>query len=1067
MESNGPDSGWEWGEQARAWVRWAVTENAVTIAQAATVWGYDEEQAARWIAEWASQRGWAEELRTEGVDHVWRMLCAESSADLWADAQVVAGLEQLGPPEPGGPSHDEMVAGLAGDTPVEDLAVQWRRAVAQVSWAWPAEPPAEQVRAQLRILPSEAGPRTDHPVPAMPMPSFTEPQREVLGALRHLERPTLTVLARTLHVGPHVVRGRLETIGTKLDIEGAAAQILAALIPRLGLDGDLAGLELPWPPAVPVPAATSPVRMDFTPEQTRMLATVRDLVSPTMHNLAKVLRLRKQTLADRLEAIGREAGVEGTATEILTTLISRVRPPGDLAQLVSSWPSAMPVPFAESAVIQGDGPSEQEILGGLTGETSVEDLAIRWGLTVREVVDWAGRLALQWWGWSITTPVEQVRARLRAAPREGRPEISRAAMATPLPTFTERQRQVLAALRHLERPNMADLVTALRIALPTVRSRLAAIGEDLGIEGTPTRILHSLVPRVRPGGDLAGLELYWPPVVPVPSVAETFTLEQTWVLAAVRGLEPPTRPAIATAVGLTESAVRSRLEAIGLILAIDGTASEILATLVSRLGREGDLAELDLPRLPTDGPVLGQGNRKRGRRNESRHSDVSGRIRHVRSVRTEAHDDWQTAAWPEQHTPAPMPGLSAADVEEILSGGTDQESPLGGTDRPVQHDRPAGTEQSTGDIEEIIAGGAGGGPSQEEMLAGLTGETAVEDLAAHWRLTVPQVIGWAGQLAQASWDWSITTPVEQVRAQLRSPTREIGPETGQTPPTTPLPKLTESQLRVLSALAHQKRPTVSAIATALGLPRQTVATRFMSIGEDLGIEGTPAQILTALIPRLRPGGDLVGLELSSRPVPAPPTEVIFTPEQTRILAAMKHLERPSRYTIANALGVPHQTVGGRLEAIGRDLGIRGTATQILDTLVPRVRQGGDLAGLELPWPPPDRPLPSAETFTREQILVLAAVRDLKAHTRIAIATALGVTEPAARSQLDAIGRILGIEGGAVQILTSLAPRVRPGGDLAGLVPSLPPDPPVLGEDTEGRKAQRPDESPHRPSASDQ
>lgn len=93
VESNGPESAGD----CVAWVQWAVSNGAVTSADVASIWGYGEELASQWIAGWAIDRGWAEELNAAGgIERVWQRLCAE----VWADGQVVAGTEQGAPAAP-------------------------------------------------------------------------------------------------------------------------------------------------------------------------------------------------------------------------------------------------------------------------------------------------------------------------------------------------------------------------------------------------------------------------------------------------------------------------------------------------------------------------------------------------------------------------------------------------------------------------------------------------------------------------------------------------------------------------------------------------------------------------------------------------------------------------------------------------------------------------------------------------------------------------------------------------------------------------------------------------------
>lgn len=255
MESNESDIGWQWGEQAKAWVQ--LADSASTVAEAATIWGYDEELATQWITGWALHHGWAHELHTEGIEQIWHKL----RNDTWADAQLDTEPQQHHPlTEPGhhspfawepsaadivdqpadawsglghhgrytpsewsatyavepvadttsrqaqpqpptapglseadveeilahamsGPSKAEMLAGLAGKESVEALAINWRltvrqvdgwaRQYAQVSWDWPIETPVEHMRAQLRSLKIEDGPRTGY---APSLPEFTERQ---------------------------------------------------------------------------------------------------------------------------------------------------------------------------------------------------------------------------------------------------------------------------------------------------------------------------------------------------------------------------------------------------------------------------------------------------------------------------------------------------------------------------------------------------------------------------------------------------------------------------------------------------------------------------------------------------------------------------------------------------------------------------------------------------------------------------------------------------------------------------------------------------------------------------
>lgn len=395
-------------------------------------------------------------------------------------------------------------------------------------------------------------------------------------------------------------------------------------------------------------------------------------------------------------------------------------------------------------------------------------------------------------------------------------------------------------------------------------------------------------------------------------------------------------------------------------------------------------------------------------------------------------------------------GAGLAWVEEILAGNTggpEQRSPAGPELSEVWVEGPlqgatglpeqvsdVGLGWSTADAEEP-AGGAGGRPSSDEMVAGLVGETSVNDLASEWGLTEKQVEEWAGQLAQGWWDWSIETPVEQVRAELRSP----GPEPG---PAEPLPELTEPQLQVLGALRDLKLPhTVDNLAYSLKMSIKTVRNRLKTIGEDLSIAGTPNRILAALGPRLRDDGDLARLEMSWRPVPVPPPgEVVFTEEQTWMLAAMRHLRPPTVDNISTRLGVPPQTLGSRLVAMGLELHIKGSATEILTTLVSRVLPPGELSNLDLPWPPPDRRLPSVDDFSPGQMSLLVAVRDLMEPTPQDLACELDVGEPAVRSRVKGIGVILGIEGTVADILSTLALWVHPPGRLVELVSSWPPMP---------------------------
>lgn len=123
-----------------------------------------------------------------------------------------------------------------------------------------------------------------------------------------------------------------------------------------------------------------------------------------------------------------------------------------------------------------------------------------------------------------------------------------------------------------------------------------------------------------------------------------------------------------------------------------------------------------------------------------------------------------------------------------------------------------------------------------------------------------------------------------------------------------------------------------------------------AIGEDLGMKGTPAEILTKLVLPVRHGGKLAGLVLPWRPVPIlPPSEVAFSAEHISVLAALRDREPRTIVDLADALGgMAPPKVATRLATIGRELGITGAPIEILTKLVPLVREGGDLAGLVPP-----------------------------------------------------------------------------------------------------------------------
>lgn len=324
-------------------------------------------------------------------------------------------------------------------------------------------------------------------------------------------------------------------------------------------------------------------------------------------------------------------------------------------------------------------------------------------------------------------------------------------------------------------------------------------------------------------------------------------------------------------------------------------------------------------------------------------------------LREEVMDGRQIVAEPRQHDYSPAePGFTVADAEEIL---------LGFTSAPVHHRSPSGPRSSAAETLEPMPGGTGGGPSPEEMLVELAGETSVEDLANRWHLTQQQVIDWAGRLTLEWWGWSIATraDLDLFRARLRTPRTEVGPESGQAVPAAPLPELTDTQRRMLGAVCHLERPTLTTLGAILRLSRHAIADRFHKIGKLLGIEGTSTQIIKALAPRVRADGDLARLVLPWFPLStAAPAQwrvdVGFTPGQLWVLAAVRHLTRPNRMTIAESLHLPESTVTSRIEALGRILGIEGTVSQIVATLVSWVHPPGDLSRLDLPWPPPDQPV---------------------------------------------------------------------------------------------------------------
>lgn len=335
--------------------------------------------------------------------------------------------------------------------------------------------------------------------------------------------------------------------------------------------------------------------------------------------------------------------------------------------------------------------------------------------------------------------------------------------------------------------------------------------------------------------------------------------------------------------------------------------------------------------------------------------------------------------WPEQDPPT-----GSGDVEAVLVGGTGRPQhhdppiepawspvefdvlPADTTSEPEQRSPPAGAGWSPADVDELPTD-ATSGPSHDEMLAGLISETPVKELADHWGLTEQQVIHWAGELAQLWWKRPNTTPLDQVRAELRALQPGVGPQTGHAVQATPLPEFTPAQRQVLGALRGPGWPTTASLAKTFGASETAVNERLKGIAEKLSIEGTATQILNALISRSRGTGDLAELELAL--YGPSPGEVAFKAGEAQLLAALCSMERPTIADVSLRLGVSEHTVELRLQRMGRALNVQREPAEILDILAKRAHPPADEDGRDLRQesvPSPAEVAPNAPVLNRDR-----------------------------------------------------------------------------------------------------
>lgn len=341
MESSAPEI---WGEDAQAWVDWAV--GAETVAAAAEIWGCDEAQAGQWIVGWACDRGWREAGESAAPEHIdlwWQWLrggvpgspqaaAAQHDGQLtepgWTTAEyaevpadTASGPEQYSPT-----TWWEFTAAESMELAADNASGLEHGHLAGAGWTIGE---AEQV-----LLGDTSGPEQDLP----PENGLNDFETEELKA----------VSAEDMLAGLASEKS-LETLADEWDL---TVEELVLWAQRAALTSwsincsveyvrdTLRALKSASRPGQADPATPLP---RFTHEQLNVLGALRHRKNNSVRNIADYFNMSQHSVTDALEMIGEELRIKGDAAAIRIELLSQIRPPGELSHLHIPWPP----PFEE------------------------------------------------------------------------------------------------------------------------------------------------------------------------------------------------------------------------------------------------------------------------------------------------------------------------------------------------------------------------------------------------------------------------------------------------------------------------------------------------------------------------------------------------------------------------------------------------------------------------------------------------------------------------------------------------------------------------------------------------
>ncbi|MEV6683536.1 hypothetical protein AB0N09_42860 [Streptomyces erythrochromogenes] len=245
------------------------------------------------------------------------------------------------------------------------------------------------------------------------------------------------------------------------------------------------------------------------------------------------------------------------------------------------------------------------------------------------------------------------------------------------------------------------------------------------------------------------------------------------------------------------------------------------------------------------------------------------------------------------------------------------------------------------------------------------------------------------------------------------------------------------QQSVLAVIRYTGIADPAEIAQATGLTISDAYQTLRDLAENLGVPTTRTSrydgIVAALRDRVRPGGDRSHIYIHvPQPEPEPRT-ILFTAAQTRVLSAIKNTDTTDPERIPASAGMSTSSANATLRRLAHDLRMPITYDddRIVRELHTRLRPGGDLSHLPLPWHPPQ---PVAPRLTDPQTRVLSAIKNTDTTDPERLADHACVTHARVHSILGCLVRKLGVPNSYdhVQTVNELRNRLRPDGSLSHL-----------------------------------